>query len=189
MKFNICLMQPAGYIHALGLLEVAEYFLHRLLRLGHHAELVKNRIIHDGINIIIGSHVYPDRYIDLPTNTVIFNSEQLPENSTWTSIAYKQLLEKHYVLDYSKSNLTCIQHENKDLIEFYYESKLNRITHSHPKVWDLIFYGSMNDRRKQIIDNLIQSGLRVKVLLGIYAKERDYFISQSRAVLNCVSPI
>jgi hypothetical protein len=49
---------------------------------------------------------------------------------------------------------------------------------------DVLFYGSINERRAEIINELIKTGLRVKTLFGVYGKERDEWIGRSQLVLN-----
>jgi len=184
MKFNICLMQPNGYIHGLALLEAAEYCAHQIKSCGHESILTKNRLIQDGINVLFGAHINPDQHSDLPQNVVIFNTEQLPENSVWVNDAYKKILQNNFVWDYSSINYSLIAHGNKALIGFYYDKDLRRIHVAQEKKWDLLFYGSINERRKKILDDLVFKGLKIKVIFGLYGPERDLLIGQSRAVLN-----
>ena len=184
MKFNICLIQPTGYIHALALLEAAEYIFFKIRDLGYEVQIVKNRIYPTGINVVFGAHINPGNNLNFPSNTIIFNTEQLPENNDWTSSEYFRILHKSFVWDYSDTNLDLIPHSNKCLINFYYEEKLKRIETSQSKKYDLAFYGSINDRRKNIIDRLISKGLKIKTIFGLYSKERDDSIMDCRAVLN-----
>ncbi len=184
MKFNVCLMQPIGYLHGLALLEAAEYCHHQIKRSGHESILTKNRLIPDGINIIFGAHIEPDKHRELPPNVVIFNTEQLPENSIWVNESYTNLLVNNFVWDYSKTNYDVIPHNNKALIGFFYDNGLRRIEIEQEKKWDLIFYGSVNERRKLILDRLTSRGLRINTVFGVYGPERDQLIAQSRAVLN-----
>lgn len=177
-------MQPVGYIHALALLEAAEYCMHEIRLLGYESRLTKNRLIHDGVNIVFGAHIKPETHLDLPKNIIIFNTEQLPEDSQWVNNDYKKILEDHYVWDYSTVNHHLIAHQNKSLINFFYDQDLCRIPISDHKEWDLIFYGSINDRRKKILDSLTAKGLKIKSVFGLYGPERDRLIGQSRAVLN-----
>jgi len=177
-------MQPNGYVHGLALLEAAEYCAHQITSCGHESILTKNRLIQDGINIIFGAHIAPDQHQDLPQNVVIFNTEQLPENSAWVNDAYKKILQNNFVWDYSNINYSLIAHQKKALIGFYYNQGLRRIPVAQEKKWDLLFYGSINERRKKILDELTSRGLKIKVIFGVYGPERDLFIGQSRAVLN-----
>jgi len=177
-------MQPNGYIHGLALLEAAEYCAHQIMLCGHESILTKNRLIQDGINVIFGAHIDPDQHQNLPQNVVIFNTEQLPENSVWVNNAYKKILQNNFVWDYSNINYSLIAHQNKSLIGFFYDQELRRIPVAQEKKWDLLFYGSINERRRKILDELASKGLKIKVIFGVYGPERDLLIGQSRAVLN-----
>ncbi|MBV5336503.1 MAG: hypothetical protein J0653_00365, partial [Deltaproteobacteria bacterium] len=59
----------------------------------------------------------------------------------------------------------------------------SELSASHEDI-DVLFYGSMNDRRKKIIDELRTAGLRAEVAFGVYAKTRDSLISRAKVVLN-----
>jgi hypothetical protein len=184
MKFNVTLMSPIGYVHGLALLELAEFINNQIIRCGYISSLSKNRVIYDGINIILGAHIQPEKYVNLADNCIIFNSEQLSENSTWTNTDYKNILKNNYVWDYSSFNLNCITHNNKSLIYLNFDKNLRRINLNHEKEWDILFYGSLNDRRIKILDRLDGKGLKIKRLFGVYGPERDHFLSNCRSVLN-----
>ena len=126
-------MQPNGYIHGLALLEAMEYCAHQIRSCGHESILTKNRLIQDGINVIFGAHIDPGQHQDLPQNIVIFNTEQLPEDSVWVNDAYKKILQNNFVLDYSNINYSLIAHQNKSLIGFYYDQELKWTHESRQK--------------------------------------------------------
>jgi hypothetical protein len=49
----------------------------------------------------------------------------------------------------------------------------------------VLFYGSLNERRTRKLHDLLDAGLKVKVLpLGTYGAERDECIANSKVVLN-----
>ena len=183
MKFNICLIQPPRYIHSLALLEAAEYVLYKIQKNGMDAELVANRMNQTGINIIFGAHIDPSN-VKIPKNSIIFNTEQVPENSVWIGNEYQKILNENYIWDYSLKNLNCISHNNKNLINFYYLSELSRVRLENDKTYDLLFYGSINERRKLILEGLEKSGLKIKNIYGVYAKARDQHFSKCKAILN-----
>jgi hypothetical protein len=177
-------MQPPGYVHSLALLEAAEYCKSQIIKNGFEAILSKNRFLHQGINIVFGAHINPELLLELPNNLIIFNTEQLAENSVWTKEDYKKLLASRFVWDYSDSNLKFIPHQNKSLISFYDDDSLRRIKNCDEKEWDLCFYGSLNERRNKLIFDLESKGLKVNTIFGVYGPERDHIISRSKAVLN-----
>ncbi len=180
---NVCVLQPPGYIHALALLEAAEYVTEKCILAGYQAGLCKNRLLSSGLNIVFGAHIKPEKNPVFPSNTVIFNTEQVPEKSRWVSFQYKDCLDRNYVWDYSRSNLELV-HDRSQVIDFCHVEKLRRIAlDPHPEI-DLIFYGSMNDRRKVIIKNLGDRGVKVLTVFGLYGPERDALMGKARAVLN-----
>lgn len=181
---NVCLLQPPGYIHAMALLEAAEYVVEKARLAGYPATLSKNRLFRHGLNIVFGAHINPKDAPDYPPNTVIFNTEQIPEKSVWISSQYKTCLDRHFVWDYSDANLKMIGHQNTARADFYHVETLRRIQPAQHAEYDLIFYGSMNERRKLIIERLRKKGLKILTVFGLYGKERDALLTKARAVLN-----
>jgi hypothetical protein len=49
---------------------------------------------------------------------------------------------------------------------------------------DVLFYGSINPRRRKILEELLALGVNLKVLYGVYGEDRDHWISRSKLVLN-----
>jgi hypothetical protein len=184
MKFNVTLIQPDNYIHSFALLEAAEYINIRINQCGYESALTKNHLERNRANIVVCGHLIPEELLKIDQKLIIFNSEQLPEDSVWTSPHYRNLLDKNYVWDYSPANLLKMKHGNTQLIDFYYCDQLSRLEIKKPAKYDLVFYGSINERRKKILDEISKSGLRVKVIFGAYGGDRDALISESRAVLN-----
>jgi hypothetical protein len=168
MKFNVTLIQPNDYIHSLALLEAAEYINIRIKQCGYESVLTKNRLEHNRVNVVLCGHLIPEELLKIDQKLIIFNSEQLPEDSVWTSQHYMTLLEKNYVWDYSRANILKIKHGNAQLIDFYYCDQLSRLEIKKPAKYDLVFYGSINERRKKILDEVSKSGLRLKVIFGAY---------------------
>ena len=181
---NVCLLQPPGYIHALALLEAAEYVTEKCILAGYQAGLSKNRLLPTGLNIVFGAHINPQENPAYPPNTVIFNTEQIPEKSVWINSRYKNCLDRHFVWDYSQFNLAALDHERVQQINFYHVEKLRRIVLSQQREYDLVFYGSMNERRKTIIEKLRSKGLKILTVFGLYGPERDALLDKARAVLN-----
>ena len=182
---NVCLMQPPGYIHALALLEAAEYVVAKSREVGYAAGLSKNRILPTGLNIVFGAHINPKSQLNLGQNVVIFNSEQLPEQSAWINADYKQVLNQYYIWDYSSFNFIKIKHDRKQVVCFHHAAALNRIVSAAVPEYDLVFYGSLNDRRKKILKKLREHhGLRVLDFFGLYGPERDDLLANTRALLN-----
>jgi len=187
-KFAVVLICPAGYLHSLALLEIAETIHFALVNLGFDSILTDSYESPDRKNIILGGHllVNAPEYI-IPNDAIIYNFEQIDPLSPWLEINYLKLLKSHEVWDYSKLNITALEKLGvKKLIHLPlgYVHQLNRIKLSnHPDI-DVLFYGSLNDRRSKIIDDLKAANLNVVNVFGVYGAERDALISRSKIVLN-----
>lgn len=178
------MIQPPEYIHSLALLEAAEYIAHKANLAGYSTNLGINYIDSDALNIIFGAHIAPKEINTFPTNTIIFNTEQLSEDSIWTNADYLKILDSHLIWDYSQANLKHISHKNKFLINFLYINELKRIEPEEIKAYDLLFYGSINERRRKILLSLQEQGLRIWSTFGAYGPQRDALLKNTKAVLN-----
>lgn len=184
VKFGVTILQPLGYAPSLVFLEAAEYVLHVIRRLGYCADFRKNRIIPGRINVVFGAHLQLQEDINLPEGTIIFNTEQLLSDSKLLTAKYWQLLNENYVWDYSSANLACIRHDRKSLFPFTYIPEMVRDDPKKEKDIDLVFYGTMNPRRREIIGQLKSNGLLVREINGLFGPERDEIMFRSKAVLN-----
>ena len=69
--------------------------------------------------------------------------------------------------------------------EIGFHPRLNRISKDKKKDINVLFYGSLKERRKKILVKLVEAGLNVKHLFGVYGAQRDEYISRAKIVLNC----
>jgi SAM-dependent methyltransferase len=183
MKINVCLVQPSMYIHTMALLEVAIYIADMVKKCGGTVEVQKNRFVDDALNIVIGAHLLPADTFP-PQGSVIFNTEQLGNQGAWFKTShYLEILKRYTVWDYSRHNLGNIPHKNYAIIPFFFSQRLQMIERQ-PHSRDLVFYGSINERRKSILNQLNWMGERKDVIFGLYGPERDARIAGARAVLN-----
>src|ERR1700727_1551077 len=65
-----------------------------------------------------------------------------------------------------------------------YVPELSQIKASPAQDIDVLFYGSLNERRTAILNALKNAGLKVHTVFGIYGKKRDEVIARSKVVLN-----
>jgi hypothetical protein len=191
---HLCVMQPAGYVHAMALLDAAVYFKHQFERLGARVSLAKNRLRHDAINFVFGAHLGFDAAQAEHSNCVIVNLEQLGSNGAQLPPRYLELLRRSAVVDYDAGNIEAYrgQRQRADipLVSFSFAPYLRQ---AHPlaaelaqRPIDLLFFGSMNERRQALIQRIEACGLSVSLFDGpLYGPERDAYILQAKAVLNC----
>lgn len=188
-RFNICIIQPEGYIHSGAFYELGDLLYFSIKELGHLVQLRKNHIESSVINIVIGIHLLDSSYItQIPKNTIVINTEQLSgTNNSWNQGIVKWFSSGFELWDYSNKNLEYLQKlgiQKVKKLHIGYQKKLHRLTLSRNSEVDVLFYGCINQRRGFILEGLQKYGLRVKVLQGVYGYERDKWIEKSKIVLN-----
>lgn len=186
-RFNVCLVQPDNYIHSYAFLELGELLHFSLQELGYDSSFGFNNPDPNATNILIGCHLLDPKFIpQLPSSTILLNTEQIYGETDWNKPIFAWA--KHFqIWDYSPKNIEKFAqigiHKTK-LFRIGYQKELNRLDINKPKDIDILFYGSVNERRKAILDKLEAKGLKVKVLFGVYGQERDHWIERSKIVLN-----
>ena len=186
-KFQIALIRPQGFIHSEAFREVAETLQFGLRSLGHTVEVGDNVVDSTATNILLGAHLLPpvDAGI-VPPGSILYNLEQL--GGANLSAAYYDLAVRHQVWDYSLRNIEkwktmkCLRPPVH--VPLGYVPELSRIKAAPVQDIDVLFYGSLNQRRNTILNALKDSGVKVHTVFGVYGKERDELIARSKIVLN-----
>ena len=188
---NICIIKPNNYIHSLAYLEIAELLHYSVLELNKNSKISYNFIdINPKVkNIIFGAHLLNDDMINsIPNDTIIFNTEQIESiNEIWKKRILLLASKGIVFWDYSEHNLNHLLKElnvKGKLFEIGFQKDLQRIKKNNDKEVDVLFYGSMNNRREKIINSLLKKNIKVKCLFGVYGKDRDDWIGKSKLVLN-----
>lgn len=138
----------------------------------------------DGQPIVFGANLILSQPVEIPDNAIIFNLEQVTA-SNWIRGAYLDLLKSHEVWDYSQVNIKVLaQHGIKARLVRIGWMETNTIPDNPQKDIDVLFYGSMNDRRKKALRAIADTGLQVRLLSGMYGKNRDAYIARAKVVVN-----
>ena len=181
-------MQPSGYPHSGALWEAAQGIQLALASLGIDAVIGRPDMPCD-VLVVFGAHLLPEQ-IELPAHAVLYNLEQLIDDD-WRQAAshqaYLKRLQRHKVWDYSADNvslLTSMGHSAATHVPLGYVPELARIPALPVEDIDVLFYGSINPRRAQILEALRARGLRVEHLFGVYGEARDAAIARAKIVLN-----
>jgi SAM-dependent methyltransferase len=188
-EINLCIVQPAGYVHSLGLLDQARYFRYQFRRLGASVSLAKNRLRHDAVNFVFGAHLGFDASQRERQACVFVNLEQLGDGGANVSAEYLKLLATSAVVDYDGANRAAYATDIDDvpvvpLLHAPY-LKAEQCVPLEDRPIDLLFIGSMNERRRAWLDRIEALGLAVAVFdEALYSDERDQYIVQAKAVLN-----
>lgn len=127
-------------------------------------------------------------YNSVPDDAIIFNAEQM---TAFDNDVKKQMLNferwaRHVIWDYSSLNAQMLRDAGAKHVVHCPLGYIESMKTIEPVEEDIevLFYGSMNVRRAQIIDKLVVSGLQVEHLFGVYGKERDAVIARAKVVLN-----
>jgi len=187
---HIVIMQPAGYVHSLGFVDQARYLRYQLRRLGAEVTLAKNRLRQDAVNLVLGAHLGFPADLLRSHACVIVNLEQLGRQGAAVSPAYLQLLRQAAVIDYDAANVMAYgaRPDSVPLISFLHAPYLDdgQALPLEQRPIDLLFFGSINPRRRHFIERVEAAGAEVTLFDGpIYGDERDGYIRQAKAVLNC----
>jgi SAM-dependent methyltransferase len=186
---HLCIVQPLGYVHSLGFLDQARFFRHQFRRMGAEVTLAKNRLRHDAVNFVFGAHLGFDAELRSRYTCVFVNLEQLGHRGAAVPDSYLKLLGNAAVVDYDAANVGIYTAHVDDvpLVSFGHAPYL--MCDGQPietRPIDILFFGSLNARREQLIQQVESSGRNVTMLGGpLYGPERDELIKQAKAVLNC----
>jgi SAM-dependent methyltransferase len=186
---HLCIVQPAGYVHSLGFLDQARYLRWQFRRMGAEITLAKNRLRHDAVNIIFGAHLGFDAGLCARHTCVFMNLEQLGEGGATLPPAYLDLLGRSAVIDYHAANVPAYTAHLDDvpLIGFGHAPYLQpSVLPIEQRPIDILFFGSVNERRRALFDEIEASGRTITLLSSpLYGPERDLLIGRSKAVFNC----
>ncbi len=186
-KFRIVQISPVEYIHSQCFDEVVLLLKYAFESLGIDCDLSKNIFDENKINIVVGSNLL--KYSDSLKNFIYipFQLEQISKNSPWFNENFIKIMQNAYeVWDYSIENVNTLQKFSvkAKYLPLGYNERLERIKHLkiNDKNIDILFYGSVNERRKKVLDEL--NNFNVKILFGVYGAERDAYIAKSKILIN-----
>ncbi len=186
---HLCIIQPDSNVQFLGFLDQARFFRYQFRRLGAEVTIGKNRLRHDAINVVFGAHAGFDADLKRRYRCVFVNLEQLGENGATVSPDYLRLLSTSAVIDYDERNIAAYgAGAPVSIVSFahapYLCSEAAMPIEQRPV--DVLFFGSLNERRLALLREIEAAGCKVSVLpFGIFGPERDEVVRQAKAVFNC----
>jgi hypothetical protein len=186
MKFAVSIISPPDYSHSEAFREVGETLHYALLEMGYDSILTSRTDIPDRQHIILGSNLLPFYPIKLSSHSILYNLEQIALGSPWLQPALLGILRQYPVWDYSQNNIKQLARLGITSVQYVpigYVSQLTRIEPNDENI-DVLFYGSLNDRRRNILQSLKAHGVKAEAVFGVYGNERDRLIACSKIVLN-----
>jgi hypothetical protein len=186
MRFAVTVPTPPNYPHAEAVREVAESLCHGLVSLGHDAILTSRAHCPGRRHVIFCPHVLPHLDTALARDAVLYNLEQIGPGGASLHPELLDLFRRHVVWDYSQRNIQewarlgvhGVRH-----LPVGYVPQLSRICRDEEDI-DVLFYGSVNERRQDVLDALRRRGVNVEAVFGVYGSARDCLIARARIVLN-----
>ena len=185
-RYSIWIVSPPNYLHSHAFDEVA-IGLHAGFRaLGLDAEVVHDSSRLGDVTIVLGCNLLkavapppPDKRL------ILFNLEQITPNSAWLTQDYLALLGRYPVWDYSQGNIAELARMGikAQHCGIGYAPELTRIAPA-PEDIDVLFVGSVNERRLIVLKQLAAQGINVDARFNLYGAERDAFVARARIVLN-----
>lgn len=182
------LLASARDVHLEGLRELAEALHYSLLRLGASSGVVDRPDAGTGRLIVLGAHALdPASLAALPADAVVYNLEQLNEDLFRRLPHYRPALQRHAVWDYDAANAA--RYAAFDLpvpavVPLGCVPEWTRIAPAPVQDIDVLFYGSMNQRRAAVLEDLRAAGLKVEPHFGVYGPARDALIARAKLVVN-----
>lgn len=102
--------------------------------------------------------------------------------------SYIQLMKNSIqIWDYSNLNINFLNNLGFNNIKYFpigFHEKNQILDNNKNKDIDVLFYGSLNDRRIKILEELKNKEVKLKVLTDSYDLERNQYIERSKIILN-----
>ncbi|MBF0214332.1 MAG: hypothetical protein HQM00_12370 [Magnetococcales bacterium] len=185
-SFRVVLIAPPDYAHAEALREMVETVHYGLLALGHPSTIALNDPDPNARNILLGGNLMPRSWLErVPPGSILYNLEQW--DSSWVRGILPELMARCETWDYDAHNLEQLRQaglvQRSRHVPVGYVPELQRIPRN-PETIDVLFYGSLNERRQRVLHALEQQGVAVQMLFGQYGARRDEAISRAKLILN-----
>jgi len=185
-SYHVCIFAAENNPHAACFLEVALLLKYSLISLGFSCSIAVNRFSTDSINIFIGSNIL--RSAIPGVRYIIYQLEQISDKEWVHSDSQKMLLEKaDAIWDYSPQNIAFLKSQGIEAryLPAGYHAALEQVHMSAEKDIDILFYGSKNRRREDVLNRILKDRkYKLQYIYGLYGKERDALIARAKIVLN-----
>lgn len=186
---HICLIHPDGYRHGDALLDPAMYFKYQFERFGCEVTFERNRLRHGAVNFIFGAHNGFSAALCRSYSCVFVNLEQVGAGGANLPHHYLSLLANSAVVDYDAANPPAYTAYPQDVpvVSFGYAPYLADVETQplESRPIDILFFGSLNERRIDLIRRIEAAGRKVTVApVPLYGYERDTLIRQAKCVVN-----
>lgn len=186
--YTLYTVSPPRYVHSRCFEELSLGLAAGLRELNYQVRETTRPDEIVGRAILLGGHLLPYHpHSPIPADAIIYNTEQVDRHSDWITGGYIGLLKRRVVWDYSPENIRRWQQHGIAAVYcgIGYVPELTRIPPADHEDIDVLFYGSINERRQGILQQLMDTGINVYIAPpGTYGKERDALIARAKIILN-----
>lgn len=188
MKYQIVNLRPENYVFGASWDEAIESLFHAMQALDLDVEVNTNQFARDATPIVFGAHhLKPGEHAHLPAGTIIYNFEQTLPGYQGHHPPYLDLLGKCHVWDFSRRNAAQLHRTgvapHARHLSIGYVPPWSRIVPGTQDI-DVLFFGNLSARRRQVLGELSSRGMRVFALTSVFGAERDAWIARARLVIN-----
>lgn len=186
--YSIWIVSPPGYGHSRCFEEVALGLQSAFLDLGYRVPVVSDPALASGRVVVFGPHLLsrvPET--SWPADMILYNLEQVSGESKWMTEGYRALLKRHSAWDYSPENIEALSGmgiSGVTLCPIGFAEVLRRIQPAADQDIDVLFIGSINERRRTMLKSLRASGIGVRWGFDVYGGERDQLLARAKLILN-----
>ncbi len=197
MKFSICVIEPEGFKYAHFLYDICKYLCFGIESAGYECCIMRNKLLSDRINIIVGGHAQTDpAIVDTIRKSgdyIILQSEIITGNTinhwaiqdTFENVYLPLMKHAKAVWTGVESNISALKNLGvaADLLLFGYHPLMEEVHHKPIKDIDFLFCGSVTPHRKQLLEQLASRGGKVVTIFDDAAMYRNDLIARSRVNL------
>lgn len=189
-RLRVVLPDPTHYVHAHAFDEIAIALVAGLRRLGFDVDVTRLCKQDSARVLVLAPHLQSlDDLTSLDRDAILYTWEPMGWSHTvFITPELTSLMREFVVWDYSQNNVLTwrsLGAETVVHVPLAYDAALERLpARNAPGDVDVLFYGSVNERRKAVLDELRARGVKLQTLFGVYGRERDSWIARSRVVLN-----
>ena len=188
-RFVLVLLPPKHRQHMRVFEEIAEVVAGGLHALGYSTTTREREFLEGERHVVFAPHLLqPKHAAVLPSSSILYNFEPLHplRENLMTLIA--DFAPRFTLWDYSAANVEMLRAQNRGSkvqhVPFGYTPALTRVTGAPDQDIDVLFYGSLNERRERALDAIRARGLGGVAARDVYGSERDALIARAKVVLN-----
>lgn len=181
--------------HASIFHEFIDLLADHLQQIGLGVTRTVNHINVDRTNIIVGATMFisPDEFAAIwrtAPSYIVFQVEALHGDQGYAARypAYIEFLRSaSQVWDYSSQNVQFLTEaglSNVHYVPVGYSRGLERIAEPDAYDTDVLFYGKISPRRRELLEGFANRNFKTRVLFGAYGGARDREIARSKIQLN-----